>query len=495
VPPRRARFTERPPGIDHRLPAAAIIGRPNVGKSALFNRLLARRAAIVEDMPGLTRDRHEAVCEWNGRTFVLIDTGGFVPASEEPLVNLVRRQAERAMAGAELILFVVDASVGLTAPDEEIAAVVRRSPRPVLLVANKADSASAGLTVYEFHALGLGDPIPVSAMHGTGTGDLLDAVVAALPPHVEAPDADAQVVPEVGKPEAREPKRDGMRRSLPAPEGKQTEMPVSIAFLGRPNVGKSSLVNALLGEERVVVDARPGTTRDAIDTVLRYDDRPAVLIDTAGLRRRSRVEESVEFYSTRRTYDAITRADVAVLVIDATEGVTDQDQRIARTAYEAGRAVVIAVNKWDLLSGYTPEQVERVARQRFRFVAAVPVCETSAVRRQGIDALMRAVFRAADARAARIPTGPLNRALERAVAGSAPPTDAGGRSLHIYYATQAETRPPTIVLFVNDPSLLTVEYRRYLERRIRESFDLAGAPIRWALRGRRTSSPERTPIS
>ena len=441
-------------------PVVAVVGRPNVGKSALFNRLLSRRVAIVEDIPGLTRDRLQAPCEWAGREFTLVDTGGLVPGSAEPLTAQVRRQAERAIEDAHVVLFIVDAPAGLTPQDEEIASLLRRRRRPVLLVANKVDSQAAALDAYEFHALGLGEPIPVSAMHGLGIGELLDAVVAVLPEAEPAPEADSDAV--------------------------------RVAVLGRPNVGKSSLVNALLGEERVVVDARPGTTRDAVDTSFQYAGRPVVLIDTAGLRRRSRVEEPVEFYSTRRAYDALARADVAVLVVDATEGITDQDQRIARAAYDAGRGVVVAVNKWDLLTGYTPRQVDRVAQERLRFLGTVRVCVTSALRRTGIDPLMHAVLEAASAHGTRIATGPLNRTITQAVKKSEPSADARGRRLHIYYATQPETRPPTIVLFVNDPALLTDDYRRYLENRLREAFDLVGTPVRWVLRGRNAPSPARS---
>ncbi len=437
----------------------AIVGRPNVGKSALFNRLLARRVAIVDDVPGLTRDRLQAPCEWAGHAFTLVDTGGLVPGSTEPLTAEVRRQVDRAIEDAQVVLFLVDAPAGLTPQDEEIAALLRRRHRPVLLVANKVDSPSGALEAYEFHALGLGEPITVSAMHGLGIGELLDTVVAVLP--------DAELAP---------PPAETVR----------------VAVLGRPNVGKSSLVNALLGEERVVVDPRPGTTRDAVDTFLVYEGRPVVLIDTAGLRRRSHVTEPVEFYSTRRAYDALAHADVAVLVVDATAGITEQDQRIARAAYDAGRGLVVAVNKWDLLTGYTVHHVERVVQDRLRYLGTVRVCVTSAVQRRGIGPLMETVFGVAAARERRIATGPLNRALEQAVRSAEPSADARGRRLHIYYATQPQTRPPTIVLFVNDPALLTDEYRRYLERRLREAFDLAGTPVRWVCRGRKASSAART---
>jgi GTP-binding protein len=440
-------------------PRVAIVGRPNVGKSTLFNRLLARRHAIVSDVSGVTRDRLEAPCQWGGREFVLVDTGGLVPGDTEPLVVQVRRQAERAIAEAQAVLFVVDASVGPTPQDAEIADVLRRRARPVLVVANKVDTPQLASGAYEFHALGLGDPIMVSATHGLGIGDLLDAVVAVVP-DAEAP---------------REP-----------------EAAVGVVFLGRPNVGKSSLVNALLGEERVIVDSRPGTTRDAIDTPLRYDGRPVTLIDTAGLRRRSHVDDGVEYYSTRRAQDALERADVAVLVIDALEGIADQDQKIARMVYDAGRASVIAVNKWDLLTGHTLEQVRQVARRQLRFLGEVLVVPTVATQRRGIEELMAAVFRVAQARATRIATGPLNRVITEALRAHNPSADPTGRQLHIYYATQPTTRPPTIVLFVNDPGLLTPDYQRYLERRLRAGFDLAGTPIRWVLRRRRPATSART---
>ena len=434
-------------------PAVAIVGRPNVGKSALFNRLLGRRQAIVSEIAGVTRDRLEARGEWAGREFVLVDTGGLVTGDTEPLSVQVRRQAERAIREAQAVLFVVDASTGMTPQDAEIAEVLRRSRHPVMVVANKVDTPGLEPAVHEFHALGLGEPLPVSATHGLGIGDLLDALVA--------------IVPEGSS------------------EGAESSDAIRIAFLGRPNVGKSSLVNAIVGEERVIVDARPGTTRDAIDTALHYDGRPMVLVDTAGLRRRSRVEEPVEFYSTRRAYDALARADVAVLVIDAVEGITDQDQRIARATFEAGRAIVIAINKWDLLQGYTPQQVREVAQHRLRFLGPLVLCFTVAIRRQGVGDLMAAILRAAAAHTTRIPTGPLNRIVEDAAGANPAPSDARGRRLQIYYATQPQTKPPTVVLFVNDPALCPPQYRRYLERRLRAAYDLNGTPVRWTLRRRR----------
>ena len=441
------------------LPAVAIVGRPNVGKSTLFNRLLARRHAIVSELPGVTRDRLEAVCQWAGREFRLVDTGGLVAGDTEPLAIQVRRQAERAIAESQVLLFVVDGAAGLTAQDEAIADVLRRSHRPVLVAANKVDAPGLTSGVYEFHALGLGEPLSVSAVHGLGIGDLLDALVAALPP------AGAEAA---------------------------AEDPVRVAFLGRPNVGKSSLVNAVLGEDRVIVDPRPGTTRDAVDTLLRYDGRPMLLVDTAGLRRRSRVSDGVEYYSTRRTHDALARADVAVLVIDAGEGITDQDQRIARLIYEAGAAMVVALNKSDLLETVTAAEIRKVAEHKLRFWGALELSLTVATRGEGVGRLMSAVLHVAEVRRTRIPTGPLNRLVGEALRGREPPADASGRRLHVYYATQPSTGPPAIVLFVNDPGLLTTEYRRYLERRLRETFDLTGTPLRLVARGRRPPASTRT---
>jgi GTP-binding protein len=407
----------------------------------------------------------------------LVDTGGLVLGRTQGLPAAVRRQTERAITDAALVVFIVDATAGVMPQDVEIAGVLRRQPRPVLLAANKADTAGAAANAVEFHALGVGDPIPVSALHGLGSGELLDAIVAALF--------------EPGSPARRRGDTGGARDAEVAP-GDLGDKRVRIAVIGRPNVGKSSLVNAVLGEDRVVVHEDPGTTRDAVDTAFTYDGRDAVLIDTAGLRRRSRVDEPVEFYSTTRTRQALARADVAVLVVDATEGIADQDQRIARAAYDEGLGIVVAVNKWDLLRGYSAAQVERVAGGRLGFLGAVHVCLTSAVRHEGIDALMSAVFRTADARRSRIPTGPLNRVVNQAVAASAPAADSRGHRLHIYYATQPESEPPTVVLFVNDPRLMTPDYQRYLERRLRARFDLAGTPIRWTLRGRRPPETART---
>jgi len=433
-------------------PVVAIVGRPNVGKSALFNRLIGRRMAIVEARPGITRDRLYAPVSWRERAFTLIDTGGFVSDPGEEIAAQVRRQAERAMAEADVILFVVDAQDGVTPEDREVAQRLREGRRPVLLVVNKADRPDHP-GVYEFYELGLGEPLAVSAVHGLGINDLLDAVLAALPE--AAPQA-------------------------PAPEA------IRVAIAGRPNVGKSSLVNALLGDERVIVHPAPGTTRDAVDTPFRREGRDFVLIDTAGLRRKARIGERVERYSAGRSLGAIDRADVVVLVLDAAEPLVEQDQEIARYTCERGRALVVAIAKWDL-AGQAPTLHPAVlgrVKAGLRFASFAPVVATSAVKGWGIGDLIDRITQAAEAHARRIATGPLNRTVEQAVEAHAPPADRAGRQGKIYYATQPATKPPTIVLFVNDPALFPEEYRRYLEHRLRLAFGFEGTPVRIHFRAR-----------
>lgn len=430
----------------------AIVGRPNVGKSALFNRLIGRRLAIVEDQPGITRDRLYAETSWRGRSFRVVDTGGYVVGASESITAQVRAQAERAMEEADVILFVVDATAGVLPEDRELAQRLRAGRRPVLLVVNKTDIPRPEAH-YEFYELALGDPYPVSAMHGLGIGELLDAVTAMLPEPAAEPAA---------------------------------ETAIRVAVVGRPNVGKSSLVNAILGEERVVVDAAPGTTRDAVDTFFRRGERAFTLVDTAGLRRKSRIDQRVERYSAGRSLGAIDRADVVVLVLDATQPVVEQDLEIARYAQERGRAFVVAVSKWDLASA-TPA-LHRAAGDRLRtalrFAAYAPIVATSAKRRWGIPELLDAVAAAAAAHARRIPTGPLNRVIAAAEEAHHPPADRAGRQGKIYYATQRAAKPPTIICFVNDPELFPDEYQRYLEHRLREAFDFRGTPIRLEFRSR-----------
>ncbi len=440
-------------------PVVAIVGRSNVGKSTLFNRLVGQRKAIVEDTPGITRDRLYATASWRGRDFAVVDTGGMALPAGAPVKEQVRRQAERAVEEADVILFVVDAASGLLPDDRDVAEYLRASRRPLLVVANKVDHPKH-TGAYEFYELGLGEIIPVSALHGLGTGDLLDQVVALLPER--EPDA-------------------------------ATTPGIQVAVVGRPNVGKSSLVNAILGEERVIVDPAPGTTRDAIDTPFVRNGRSFNLIDTAGLRRKARIDEPVERYSAARALAAVERADVVALVLDASGPPVEQDQEIARYTLEQGRALVLAINKWDLVSS-TPkpdERALRAIRHAMRFVGYAPLVCTSATRGWGIAALMDRVVQAASAHNRRIPTGPLNRALEAAEQAHHPSADKAGRQIKIYYATQPQVKPPTIVLFANDPQLLTEDYRRYLEGRLRDAFDFQGTPIRLVCRPRERSGAQR----
>jgi GTP-binding protein len=432
-------------------PVVAIIGRPNVGKSALFNRLARTRMAIVEDTPGVTRDRIYAETQWRGFRFRVVDTGGLRSGPSTGLEAQVRDQAKAALAGADLALFVVDVRDGIVPEDREVADLVRRARVPVLLVVNKVDSAAQEPAAQEFFALGLGDPMAVSAHHGRGVGELLDAVTAMLP--------EAGPTVEAGE-------------------------PVAVAIVGRPNVGKSSLVNAMLGEERVVVDEAPGTTRDAVDTRCDRDGRQYVLIDTAGLRRRARVGPGVEAYSAVRTRSAIARADVSVLVLDASEPVSDQDQRIAREIADAGCGVVLALNKWDLVaSSPRPDRrLEKAVRHALGFVDYAPTVPVSARAGWGIEALLSAADRVAAAHRARMGTGLLNRIIHDAVTAQQPPADPAGQRLRVYYATQPKTGPPTVVLFVNEPARMQESYRRYLERAIRSAVDLEGVPLRIVLR-------------
>jgi GTP-binding protein len=435
-------------------PVVAIIGRPNVGKSMLFNRITKSRRAIVEDVPGVTRDRQYAETTWRGRRFRVVDTGGLRTGAADRLGAQVRKQVQAAIADASVVLLVVDARDGLVAEDSEIAEMARRAHVPVLLVANKVDDASGEAAALEFHALGLGTPFPVSAYHGRGTGDLLDAVVALLPE---------------------------------AADGAEPAAGIAVAIVGRPNVGKSSLINALLGEERVVVDATPGTTRDAIDSLLVRADKRYVLIDTAGLRRRARVERGIESFSAARTRQAIERADVAVLVLDATEPIADQDQRIGRAIADAGCGVVIALNKWDLVtrSARSDRRRDTALRHALRFLDYAAIVATSATTGLGLDELFQTIDRVAENHRTRIGTGVLNRVVADAVAAHEPPADRSGRRLKIYYATQPARRPPTVVLFVNEPSRLPDAYLRFLGHAIRQAVDLSGVPLRFIVRRRR----------
>lgn len=430
-------------------PLVAIVGRPNVGKSTLFNRLVEEPRAIVEDVPGTTRDRLYADAVWGGMAFTLIDTGGLVLWSEDELTMQVRRQVELAMAEAEAILFMVDVTEGLTAGDEEIAGLLRLSQKPLFLVVNKADNEARRLAATEFYNLGLGEPYPLSALHGTGTGDLLDALVASFPPREEVEEAEG----------------------------------VRVAIVGRPNVGKSSLLNALLGWERAIVSESPGTTRDVIDTQINWDSQPVTLLDTAGIRRRGRVQRGVEHYSVLRALRAIQRAHVVVLLLDAPEGVTDQDTHIAGYTVEEARGIVLVVNKWDLMKGADISQYAKGVRQAFRFIPYAPLLFVSALMGQRVDTVLETALRVYQERLRRVSTSGLNKLLREVVASHSPPSK-GGKRLRFYYATQAEVDPPTFVFFVNDPQLVHFSYRRYLENRLRETFGFEGTPLRFYFRRR-----------
>jgi GTP-binding protein len=440
-------------------PVVAIVGRPNVGKSALFNRLVGHRKAIVESTPGVTRDRLYGTTSWRGREFSVIDTGGMTWPAKAPLQEQVLQQAERAVQDADLVLFMVDARSGLLPEDREIGERLRAPRRPVLLVVNKVDEPGSS-TPTEFYELGWGDPLGISALHGLSINDLLDQVVALLPES--------------------------------APEAAGTPA-IQVAIVGRPNVGKSSLVNAILGDERVIVDEAPGTTRDAIDTPFTRGEQRFVLVDTAGLRRKARIDQALERYGAMRSLQAVDRADVVVLVLDASAPPVEQDQEIARYTQEQGRALVLAVNKWDLVST-TPQPRDQLLapiRAAMRFVDYATVVYASATRGWGIQILMDRVVEAAAAHERRIATGPLNRAIEVAETTHQPSANRAGRQLKIFYATQPATKPPMIVVFVNDPELVTVNYRRYLEARLRETFDFHGTPIRLTFRPRERSAARR----
>ncbi len=434
-------------------PVVAVVGRPNVGKSTLFNKLIGRRVSIVDNTPGVTRDRIYGGCEWNGRKFSLVDTGGIEPDSSEEIPAAIRAQAELAIGAADVIVFVTDLTSGVTAGDEEVALLLRKSGKPVALCVNKCDSVGAPPPgFYEFYSLGLGDPIAVSSVHGHGTGDLLDFVVAHLPGEQEE-----------------------------AAEGE----PVRVAVIGKPNVGKSSLVNRIAGEERMMVSDRAGTTRDAVDIAVETPYGRFVLIDTAGLRKKSRVDDAVERYSMLRAQMAVERSDVCVILLDGTVGFTEQDSKVAGMAHEAGKGCVIAVNKWDAVGkdDATLPAYRKRLQEDFSFMPYAPIVFISAKTGQRIDRLFEAVNGAAKANAARIPTGRLNEALAQATERVQPPTDKG-RRLKIYYMTQASVRPPTFVFFVNSAPLFHFSYQRYLENVIRETFSLGGTPVRFVVRER-----------
>ena len=432
-------------------PLVAIVGRPNVGKSLLFNRLCGQRLSIVEDTPGVTRDRLYAECEWGGRTFDIVDTGGIEPEADSEILLFMRQQAQIAMDAADVIVFLTDIRTGVTAADEEVASMLQRSGKPVVLCVNKMDSiGQVDPGIYEFYSLGLGDPIALSAAHGHGTDELLDACLAHFPPE-EAHDEDDDVI--------------------------------RVAVIGKPNVGKSSLVNLVLGEERVIVADMPGTTRDAVDTPLENKYGKYVFIDTTGIRRKSKVDDRIEKFSVMRAKLAIERADVCLIMLDAREGVTEQDTKIAGLAHEAGKASVIVVNKWDLVEKDT-HTMDRMRRDIYRdlsFMTYAPTVFISALTGQRAERIFELINFVNDQTAMRITTGLLNDVLADAQARVQPPTDKG-RRLKIYYMTQTGVRPPHFVIFCNSRELFHFSYQRYIENQIRSTFGLEGTPIRITIR-------------
>jgi GTP-binding protein len=434
------------------LPVIVIVGRPNVGKSTLFNRLIRRRVAVVEDTPGITRDRLYAETEWNGRKFVVVDTGGIIFQDEDPLIEQIRVQAEIALTEADVILFMTDAASGMNPGDSDLANRLRGIKKPVLVVVNKSDNPQRDSLATEFYEMGLGDIWPVSSLHGRGVADVLDEVVKLLP---EA-EAEAEQVEEI-----------------------------RLAIVGRPNVGKSSLLNAFTGEKRAIVSDIPGTTRDTVDTVCDYKGERFRLIDTAGLRRRGKVQGTVEYYMTDRATRALERADCALLVVSGDEGLTDGDKRIGKIAHDAGRACVIAVNKWDLkeppdghpkMKSAIKQDFMRILRDQFPELSYAQVCFTSATESAGLEPVLDTVVSSLENYSFRLSTGNLNRLIQEAVFER--PYSTKGKSLKIYYATQVAARPPTFVLFVNDPELMHFSYKRYLENRLRAKYPLAGTPVR-----------------
>ena len=423
---------------------AAIVGRPNVGKSTLFNKLTGSRTSIVDDTPGVTRDRIYGRTEWLGREFSLVDTGGIEDSKDEILTEM-RSQAQLAIDTADVIIFVTDLRSGVTAGDKEVAALLLKSNKPIILCVNKCDTVGElPAELYEFYNLGLGEPFPVSSVHGHGTGDMLDEVIKHLP------DADTVEIPDV----------------------------LSVAIIGKPNAGKSSLVNKIAGEKRVIVSEVAGTTRDAIDTPIEYKGEKYVLIDTAGLRRKSKVNENIEKYSALRAYMAVDRADVCVIMIDAMEGYTEQDSKVAGYAHDKGKASVIAVNKWDLIekNDKTMKEFTKKLEVDFSFMKYVPFVFISALTGQRLDKLFELIKYTSEQNARRISTGMLNDMLAVATARVQPPTDKGKR-LKLYYITQASVKPPTFVVFCNKADLFHFSYQRYIENQIRETFSLDGTPI------------------
>ena len=431
-------------------PIVAIIGRQNTGKSTLLNRIAGKPLAIVQDEPGTTRDRIFAGVSWQGNEFTIIDTGGLEPETDSAITRGINAQIEAAINTADVIIFLVDITDGVTSTDLEIANKLRRTAKPILLVANKADNTKLESAALEFYELGLGEPLPVAAHHGRGVAELLDSIILLLP---------KPTIPEA------------------------TPETVKIAIVGRPNVGKSMLLNALVGDSRVIVDDIPGTTRDAIDTLFDFDGQSVLLIDTAGVRRRGSIKAGVERYSVIRTLRAIDRADIALLVLDATEPATSQDLHIGGYIQQAAKGIIIIINKWDLIADKNTEEWKSHVKRLFKFFAYAPVLFTSAKSGQGVNKIMPQVIQVYQERLKRLTTATVNGIVQRAVSSHNRP-HRGGKQLKVYYATQAEVNPPTFVFFANDAKLIHFTYRRYLENKLREAFGFTGTPLRMVFKTR-----------
>ncbi|MDK2822536.1 MAG: GTPase [Clostridia bacterium] len=433
-------------------PIVAIVGRPNVGKSTLFNRLTGGRTAIIEDTPGVTRDRLYKDAEWKGRYFTVIDTGGIETGKEDAFLDKIKNQAQIAIEEADVILFVVDGKIGITVDDQEVAQMLRKTKKDVLLVVNKIEEYHDPTIFFDFYQLGLGEPNPISAIHGMNTGDLLDKVVELFPENLQEPyDPDT----------------------------------IKIAVVGRPNVGKSSLVNVILGQERVIVSDIPGTTRDAIDTPFSRNNQEYVIIDTAGMRRRSKISDPTERYSVIRSLRAIDRSDVVIMVLNAIDGVTEQDKKIVGYAHEQGKACVLVINKWDLIEkdDKTLHRFEKTVRNELLFLQYAPIIFVSALTKQRIPKILELVDFVAQQHSYRVSTSILNQIINEAVQLNPPPSEKGKR-LKILYATQTGVKPPTFIIFVNEPEILHFSYERYLENKIRENFGFEGTPIRFIIKKR-----------
>lgn len=434
-------------------PIVAIVGRPNVGKSTLFNKIAGQRISIVEDTPGVTRDRIYAEAEWLNRSFMMIDTGGIEPESKDEILSQMRRQAEIAIETAHVIVFIVDVKDGLTASDRDVANMLMKSGKPIVLACNKVDTpGDPPMELYEFYNLGIGEPIAISASHGLGVGDLLDEVAKHFP-NVEDEEYDEDVM--------------------------------KVAVIGKPNVGKSSLINRVLGEERVIVSDVPGTTRDAIDTYFEKDGNKYVFIDTAGMRKKGKIQENIERYSVIRSLTAVDRSDVCLMLIDATQGITEQDTKIAGYAHEQGKATVIVVNKWDAIekNDKTMNFFRNDIMERLSFMTYAPIIFISVKTGRRVDKIFELIQYVSNQHAMRVSTGMLNDIINEAVAKVQPPSDKGKR-LKLFYTTQVSVKPPTFVIFVNDKELMHFSYQRYIENQIRNAFGLEGTPLRFIIRER-----------